>query len=238
MSTLDDAVGRYRDAVTAMGLAWRDGVAPTEDEVAFARRLFDVDTIPDDVVGLYELIEVEALVLPEVGYLLGWPASSQALVELGASIGVPFPWRWQMPVFNFERIFYTVVLAGPHAGEVWRYDVDVDAEEGAVRAAPDLATLFDQWADGIAAGMLHNEEGFVMCNEEHLNPPIEPSAARFRESNPPLDMRAFPLPVFDEPDLAAWQQECGVDPDAFIDTIATWEALDREVTAVRREFRD
>ena len=91
------------------------------------------------------------------GWRMPWPEGGDALDYLGLSIGTPFPWRQQLPLFFFDAVLYTFVLAGDHEGEIWRYEISPDAWDS-VRAATSLATLFDQWTRGIAAGVVVYDE--------------------------------------------------------------------------------
>ena len=61
-----------------------------------------------------------------------------SLSDLAGSVGTPFPWRRQMPLFRFSVVVFTFVLEGDHEGEIWRYEIGPDHWD-TVRAAPSLA---------------------------------------------------------------------------------------------------
>jgi hypothetical protein len=243
LPALQEAVQRYRAAATGAGLVWSapaalSGGGVSAADVVLAERIFAVDHIPEQVVWLYSQAEPWAGLFPQWGRLLPWPTTSQALDVLSLSIGTPFHWRHQIPVFDFEWLTYTVVLTGPHVGEVWRYEL-TDTAEGAVRAAPSLAALFHQWADAISAGMVRHrgsDYAGLIFHDELAGHPAEPSADRFRRCEPPLDMPAFPVSVIDEPDLPLWQDECDVDVHGIEDPFEVYEALQDEVAAARRSL--
>jgi hypothetical protein len=47
-----------------------------------------------------------------------WPShGGEELDMLAYAIGVPFPWKQQLPLLNVEQLVYTFVLAGEHEGE-------------------------------------------------------------------------------------------------------------------------
>ncbi|GAA0566425.1 hypothetical protein [Actinomadura livida] len=70
-----------------------------------------------------------------------WPDDAgEALANLSLSVATPFRWRHQIPLFHFDFILYTFVLAGDREGEIWRYDIDPDGSD-TMRAATSLAAL-------------------------------------------------------------------------------------------------
>lgn len=212
-----DAAEAYRAAATAAGITWpgqaaparpRRGAGPAPDLV---RRLFAVDQVPEQLTWLQEQGWDER-VLPDGGWLLPWPADAgEALDNLSFAIGTPFPWRRQMPLFHFEIIVYTFVLAGDQQGEIWRYEADPDTW-GSVRAATSLAALFTQWTAGITSGVITYREDlqwlFVGADE---GDPFQLLVDQADELG--LDPLAFPEPVPPTwyPQLRERQRECGVD---------------------------
>ncbi|MGC5306641.1 hypothetical protein [Micromonospora zamorensis] len=199
MRVLRDAVREYRVAAATAGLDWPDeGESPAGQPPAVVYRIFGVDHVAEQLTWLQSQRWPDRHVLPNVGWRMPWPAGGEALDYLGLSIGTPFPWRQQLPLFHFDAVLYTFVLAGEREGEIWRYEISPDAWD-AVRAATSLATLFDQWTRGIAAG--------VVVYDEHSKWLLVEDVA----AAPGLDPLAFPVAPIDETLLRARQRECGVD---------------------------
>ncbi|MFF9624960.1 hypothetical protein [Streptomyces griseosporeus] len=218
-SVLRDAVREYRAAATAAGLTWPRAAAPPGASAPpvpptdLVRRLFDVDRVADQVTWLQSRGWGARRLLPNGGWLLPWPTAEdagEALDILSLSVGTPFPWRRQLPLFHFEFLVYTFVLAGAHEGEIWRYEIAPDAWD-AVRAATSLAALFTEWTKGFAAGVVRYDgtDGCLVVGERDRGD-VEALVARA----PALDPLAFPVSMPDHPLLRARQAECGVDPSA------------------------
>ncbi|WP_431878232.1 hypothetical protein [Micromonospora marina] len=200
MRVLREAVREYRVAATAAGLDWPDpGESPVGSPPDRVRRIFDVDHVADQLAWLQAQRWPDARLLPNGGWRMPWPDGADALDYLGLSVGTPFPWRQQLPLFHFDFLLYTFVLAGEHEGEIWRYPVGEDAWES-VRAAPSLAVLFDQWTRGIAAGVVRYDEANKWLLVEDA------------EGVPGLDPLAFPVTPVEETLLHARQRECGASP--------------------------
>ncbi|MBY8874566.1 hypothetical protein K7640_22315 [Micromonospora sp. PLK6-60] len=213
MRVLRDAVRRYREAATAAGLDWPDhGESPTGQPPAVVHRIFGVDHIAEQLTWLQSQRWPDRQVLPNVGWRMPWPEDADALDYLGMSIGTPFPWRQQLPLFHFDYLLYTFVLAGEHEGEIWRYEISPDMGE-TVRAATSLAALFDQWTRGIAAGVVRYDEDGKWLLVEGL------------AGAPDLDPLAFPESPVEETLLRARQRECGVDLAVVEDPFAQNEEL-------------
>ncbi|MET8308417.1 hypothetical protein [Micromonospora sp. NPDC005173] len=199
MRVLRDAVREYRVAATAAGLDWPDqGESPAGQPPDVVYRIFGVDHVAEQLTWLQSQRWPDRRLLPNAGWRMPWPEGGDALDYLGLSIGTPFPWRQQLPLFHFDFLLYTFVLAGEHEGEIWRYVISEDAWES-VRAATSLAGLFDQWARGIAAGVV----GYDEHNKWLL---VDDDVARA----PGLDPLAFPVAPVEETLLQARQRECGV----------------------------
>ncbi|WP_328650816.1 hypothetical protein OG598_21660 [Micromonospora sp. NBC_00330] len=203
MRVLRDAVRDYRLAATAAGLDWPDqDESPTGQAPDVVRRIFGVDHIAEQLTWLQSQRWPERRLLPNGGWLMSWPEGPDALDNLGLSIGTPFPWRHQLPLFHFEYAIFTFVLAGEHEGEIWRYEISPDAWDS-VRATTSLATLLDQWTQGIAAG--------VIVYEGEYNKWLQIEDADSVNRVPGLDPLAFPIAPVEETLLRARQRECGVD---------------------------
>ena len=149
--------------------------------------------------------------LPNGGWILPWPTDvGEALDNLSFSIATPFPWRHQLPLFHFEIIVYTFVLAGDHEGEIWRYEASPDAWDS-VRAATSLAALFTEWTKGIDAGVVryHDLDRWLLVRDD------VDMAFELQEGDTHLDPFAFPVsvPYPQRPLLRARQRDCGVDMD-------------------------
>jgi hypothetical protein len=210
MSALRDAVAGYRAAATAAGVTWPDDPAPGGGRLPDLNRLFDVDHVAEQVVWLASGGLAPDAPLPEGGALLPWTTDpAEWLDYLSFAIATPFPWRNQVPLFFFDHLVFTFVLAGDREGEVWRYEIDPDVW-GAVRAASSLAALFTTWTKGIAAGVVAYREldGWLLVGGDASDP-----FAQLLERTPELDPFAFPVftGTTHEPLLRARQRECGVD---------------------------
>ncbi|MFI7213296.1 hypothetical protein [Micromonospora maritima] len=211
MRVLRDAVEDYRRAVTAAGVPWGDG-----DERADALgvdalcRIFDVDRIAEQATWIHHEGLPYAQVLPEGGHPLLWDTADNLLGYLSMAVGVPFPWRHQLPLFVSERIVFAFVLAGDHEGEVWRYQLDVD-DRNPVRAATSLAAMVSAWTAGFTAGVYARSPYDTWLHVGHDDrDPVDVLLAGG------LDPFAFPvhLSAYSHHDLLrARQRECGVDPD-------------------------
>ncbi|TNH22078.1 hypothetical protein FHG89_29930 [Micromonospora orduensis] len=205
MRVLRDAVRGYRVAATAAGLDWPGEIeSPTEQPPEQVRRIFDVDHVAEQLCWLQSQRWPHRRLLPNAGWRMPWPEDADALDYLGLSIATPFPWRQQLPLFHFDFALFTFVLAGEHEGEVWRYEISPDAWDS-VRAAPSLATLFDQWTRGITTGAItyDGSSGWLVVEEPGLAPGLDPLA--------------FPVAPIEETLLRARQRECGVDMTAVED---------------------
>ncbi|MFI7608534.1 hypothetical protein ACIBTV_25755 [Micromonospora sp. NPDC049366] len=199
LHVLRDAVQAYRAAATAAGLDWPDqGEAPAGQPPDQVLRIFDVDHVAEQLTWLQAQRWPDQRLLPNAGWRMPWPEDGDALDYLGLSIGTPFPWRWQLPLFHFDFLLYTFVLAGEREGEIWRYEIGTDVWPS-VRAATSLAVLFDQWTRGIAAGVVGYDEQNTWLLVEDV------------DRVPGLDPLAFPEAPVEETLLRARQRECGVD---------------------------
>jgi len=218
LRVLRDAAEAYRAAATAAGLTWPGQAGPARPHrgagpaPSLVRRLFAVDQVPEQLTWLQAQGWDTERVFPNGGWLLPWPADAGgALANLSFAIGTPFLWRQQMPLFHFEIIVYTFVLAGDHQGEIWRYEASPDKWDS-VRAATSLAALFSQWTAGITSGVITYwddlQELFARADEEG---PFQLLADRADELG--LDPLAFPVSVPPTwfPQLRERQRECGVD---------------------------
>ncbi|WP_306193099.1 hypothetical protein [Streptomyces sp. MK5] len=201
--TLDDlrvlraAVNDYRAAATAAGLAWPVAVAepPVSRPPDLVHRLFGLDHVAEQLTWFQSQGWHSGRPLPDGGWVLDWPKdSAEALDPLAFSIGTPFPWRHQMPLFHFEFLIYTFVLAGEHEGEIWRYEIAPDSWD-TVRAATSLAALFTEWTNGIADSAIRYNDfnGWLAVDD---NAPYSP---------------AFPVSLAGDPLLSERQRACGVD---------------------------
>jgi hypothetical protein len=152
---LRDAAEGYRAAATAAGIAWAQHAgtqAAQPPELVY--RLCDVDRVPGQLTWFQSQgWELERL-LPDGGWVMPWPADiDEALDNLSFALATPFPWRQQLPLFNFEIMLYTFVLADEHQGEIWRYEIRPDTWQSA-RAATSLGALLTEWRRGIEAGVV------------------------------------------------------------------------------------
>jgi len=169
---------------------------------------------------------------PDGGDLQPWPTdetAGESLNMLSVSVGTPFHWRHQIPIFRFSTMVYTFVLEGDHEGEIWRYLISPDAWDP-LRAAPSLAALFTQWTRGIAAGVVYYSE-LHRCLIVG-DPTIPVTFDELWQRAPNLDPAAFPndLP---EPLLRERQRECGVDLDCIDRGFECWQELLDDTLAVR-----
>ncbi|MEU8253701.1 hypothetical protein AB0C06_05475 [Micromonospora inaquosa] len=221
MCVLREAVRDYRLAATAAGLDWPDyGESPAGQPPEQVHRIFDVERIAEQLTWLHAQRWPDRQVLPDVGWRMPWPEDGDALQYLGLSIGTPFPWRQQLPLFFFDVVLYTFVLAGDHEGEIWRYEISPDAWDS-VRAATSLATLFDQWTRGIAAGVVVYDEQSRWLLVEDV------------DGVNGLDPLAFPVAPVEETLLRARQRECGVDMAIVEDGFTYTEELSDAIDAAK-----
>src|SRR5256886_13303024 len=213
MAVLRDAAQSYRATATAAGIPWPEHANPPggqpPDQV---RRIFDVDHIAEQLTWFQSQGWHSQRLLPDGGWVMPWPTDAgEALDQLSFSIATPFPWRHQMPLFDFEIIVYTFVLAGDHEGEIWRYEVSPDAWDS-MRAATSLAGLLTEWTKGLAAGV-------VTCRDLDkwlfVGYDVQEPFDLLLQRAPDLDPFAFPVsvPYSRWPLLRAWQRACGVDMD-------------------------
>ena len=221
MRVLRDAVREYRVAAVVAGLDWPDqgesSAGRPPDRVC---RIFGVDHVAEQLTWLQSQRWPERRLLPNAGWRMPWPEGGEALDDLGLSIGTPFSWRQQLPLFHFDFLLYTFVLAGEHEGEIWRYVISEDAWES-VRAATSLAVLFDQWTRGIAAGVV----GYDHHNRWLLVDDVKRA--------PGLDPLAFPVAPVEETLLRTRQRECGVDMAAVEDGFEHQEVLLEAIDAAK-----
>jgi hypothetical protein len=231
---LRDAVESYRAAATAAGIVWPDPDPSGGQPPDLVYRLFDVDHVPEQLVWLYSQGWQTRRLLPGGAWLRPWPVNaSEPFNSLRLAIGTPFPWRHQMPLFDSELVLYTVVLAGDHRGEIWRYENDVDAW-ASVRAAMSLAALFTEWARGIEAGVVFYEHHLRWLQVgKDTNDPFN----AILERAPDLDPFAFPVDISQEDLLRARQLECGVDLDCIDRGFACYEELMNTIDATRASLR-
>jgi hypothetical protein len=234
MPALIAAAQSYRAAAADAGVAWPDGcgtpVGPPPDLVY---RIFDVDQFPKQLTWLQSQGWHSRMLFPDGGDLLPWPTRDTAVESLNLlsrSVGVPFHWRHQIPLFRFDFLVYTFVLAHGHEGEIWRYMIDVDTWDP-VRAAFSLTSLFTQWTSGITAGAIYYRQTsrWLVVGD--------PSGAPqgldvLRQRAPELDPMAFPLDLSMEPVVLERQLECGVDLDRLDLGFDSREELQDEVDAV------
>jgi hypothetical protein len=215
MRALRDAAQAYRAAATTAGLVWPEpadtqGAQPPDLELVY--RLFDVDHVPEQLNWLESQGWDSSTPFPNGGHLLSWPTNDDTAREslnlLSLSIGTPFHWRHQIPIFYFSGdVVYTFVLEGDHEGEIWRYLISPDLWDP-VRAAPSLAALFTEWTRGIAARVLYLERGDYLLVEEGDG--IHTAFDALRQRAPDVDPFAFPDDI-PEPVMRERQRECGVD---------------------------
>jgi hypothetical protein len=199
MTMLDDiralqaATDGYRAAATAAGIVWPGVPRDAGPPPAHLTRLFDVPRIADQLAWFQAQGWHDDGVLPGGGWVIDWPASSgEAFEQLTLSAGTPFSWRHQIPLFDFELVVYTFVLDPAFEGEIWRYDVNLDAVTS-VRAATSLAGLLSAWTEGIESGAVV-KRNWLVIDEDAVDPIV------------------FPVPIADYALLEQRQRECGVDP--------------------------
>jgi hypothetical protein len=235
MRVLRDVVHGYRAAATALGVAWPDQAAtrggPLPDLVY---RLFDVDHVPEQLTWLESQGWDSRGLFPNGGNLLPWPTddtAGESLDLLSSSIGTPFHWRHQIPLFHCPGdVVYTFVLEGDHEGEIWRYLFSPDLWDP-VCAAPSLATLFTEWTKGITAGVVYYQEaGRCLYVGEFPGLPV-PFDVLWQRA-PDVDPFAFSNDI-PEPLMRQRQRECGVDLACVDRGFDSWEELTDAVDAVR-----
>lgn len=224
LPVLRDAAEAYRAAATAAGVTWPDH---TSDSIGrppeLVYRLFDVDHVAGQLVWLQSQGWQSQRLLPDRGWLLPWPTDvDETLDNLSMSLATPFPWRHQLPLFHFEIILYTFVLAGDHEGEIWRYEISPDASDS-VRAATSLAALFTEWTNGIATGVVLYSD-LDRCL--HVGDGVHIAFDVLRDRAPDLDPFAFPVSISNDSLLRARQQDCGVDLDRIDRAESHTELLD------------
>jgi hypothetical protein len=232
MQVLRVAVAGYRAAAIGAGATWPDDASPGGGQTPDLNRLFDVDHVAGQVVWLASGGLAPAAPLPEGGALVPWTTDpGEWLDYLSFAIATPFPWRNQLPLFAFDHLVFTFVLAGDREGEIWRYEIDPDVW-GAVRAATSLAELFNTWSEGIAAGVVvHRElDGWL-----HVRDDVPDPFALLLEAAPELDPFAFPvfIAITHEPLLRARQRESGVDLDCVARGAECQEQLLDAIAAAR-----
>jgi hypothetical protein len=237
MPVLRAAVDAYRAAATAAGITWperADSLGGQPPDLVY--RLFDVDHIAEQLIWLHSQGWDSHPLLPEGGGLMPWPTDAgESLGYLHFSVGTPFPWRHQLPLFFFGNLMYAFVLTGDHEGEIWRYEYDPDTW-GSVRAAASLAALFTEWTKGIAAGVVaHGQHVRWLQVGDGVNDPFDVLLQR----TPDLDPLAFPVavPYTHEPLLRARQRECGVDMDCVDQGFECHEELLKTIDAVEASLR-
>ena len=215
LQELRDAAAAYRAAATAAGLAWPSPAAPgstdmgSEPPLDLVRRIFAVDHVPEQLTWLQAQGWDTGRLFPNGGWLMSWPTDADALEDLSFAIGTPFPWRQQMPLFHFDILLYTFMLAGEHAGEIWRYEISPDAWDG-VRAATSLAALLTQWAAGITSGVVTYRD---LDQWLFVGADVQDPFQLLLDRSADLDPFAFPVsvPYPRWPLLRDRQRECGVD---------------------------
>lgn len=214
MRVLRSAVEGYRAEATALGVPWLD-----EDDridglpVDVLCRVFDVDRIAEQPIWLNTRGLPYGRVLPSGAFPLLWNKAEDLFGYLSFAVGIPFYWRHQLPLFMYEHIVFTFVLAGDNEGEIWRYQIGAD-DWNPVRAAPSLAALFTEWTNGFAANVyfrspydswLHVGDG-----EHDERDPVGVLLER--------DLDPFAFPVYNSQYshkelLRTRQLKCGVDVD-------------------------
>lgn len=228
MAALRDAAANYRAAALAVGVTWPDHPYPNGGQPPnLVYRLFDVDHVAEQLVWFQSQGWHSQPVLPDAGWVLPWPTDAgESLDNLSFSIGTPFPWRQQLPLFHFERSIYTFVLAGEHEGEIWRYEASPDLVDS-VCAATSLATLLTEWTKGIATGAVFYREWLIVGDD--VNDPFDV----LQEIEPDLDPFAFPVSISNEAMLRARQAECDVDMECVDRGAEYQEELLDAIDAVR-----
>ncbi|MET9381375.1 hypothetical protein ABZY09_09820 [Streptomyces sp. NPDC002928] len=235
MSVLREAVAGYRVAATAAGLTWPKAAAASEGQPPeLVHRLFDVERIPEQVTWLMSQ-GWEGRLLPGGGLVMPWPTDGGALDDLSLSIGVPFLWRHQLPLFHFEHVYFTIVLTGDHEGEIWRYTIPPDTWDAA-RAATSLASLFTTWTRAIEVGFVHHDSEhnrWLTVGDGSGND--DDTIRKLQQLAPGLDPLTFPIYMPDHPLTRARQVECGVDMSSVDEDRAPeiMEELLDEIDAIR-----
>ena len=238
MRVLRTAVADYRAAATAAGVPWLDEESRTDGlPVDVLCRVFDVDRVVEQPVWLNTQGLPYGRVLPDGAYPLTWDTADELLGYLSFSVGVPFHWRHQLPLFRDDHIVFTFVLAGDNEGEVWRYQIDAD-DWNPVRAAPSLAALFTEWTNGFAARVYFSQPYdswlHVGDREHDARDPVGLLLERG------LDPFAFPVYISQYPHkalLRARQLQCGVDVDCadqFERHEDLLDAIDAALASLRR----
>jgi hypothetical protein len=239
MRVLRDAADGYRAAATAAGVTWPDdsGTGGDDPVPGLVHRLFAVDHVAEQLAWLESQRWGSGRLFPGGGQMVAWPAAEdagEALGLLSLSVGTPFPWRHQMPLFRFSVLVFTIVLAGDHEGEIWRYEIAPDTWDP-VRASPSLAGLFTQWTRGLEAGVVwFREDDRWLRVGDPTGVPDELEVLRDRA--PDLDPLAFPVSMTGEPLLRERQVECGVDLACVDAGFECQEELQEQVDAVRAQL--
>lgn len=222
----------YRTAAIAAGYPWPASTAAGPNPpLDLVRKVFDVEHVPEQLLWMHAQGWDEQSFVDGV-YLYSWPTEADArstLDLLTLAGGVPFHWRHQIPLFSYEQILYMFVLAGDHAGEVWRYEIDVDNFGTSVRAATSLAGLFDQWTKGLASGLFTYDAAYGFTTPGNGGP------EEF-DAHPELDVLAFPVYVGQEPWLRDRQRECGVDMASAERDFDAYEQVLDEAAAIARSL--
>lgn len=238
MRVLRGAVGDYRAAATAFGVSWHDAGDRTDGlPVDALCRIFDVDHIAEQPIWLNTQGLPNGRVLPGGAFSLAWNKADDLLGYLSFAVGTPFPWRHQLPLFMYEKIVFTFVLASGHEGEIWRYQIGAD-DWNPVRAAPGLAALFAEWTQGFAADVYHRSP---YDNWLHVgdggNDARDPFSVLLERD---LDPFAFPVynSQFSHGELLRTRQlACGVDVDRvdqFEHQEELLDSIDTALAALRR----
>lgn len=237
MRALRASLERYRAAARTAGIelpAPEGGTAAPPTDLVL--RMTDVEQIPEQLLLLHSIGWGSKRSFPNGVFLMDWPGSAQVMeyVDYTAlAIGVPFPWRQQLPIFFTDHVVYTFVLADGHVGEIWHYEWDPDGTSP-VRAAMSLAALLDQWTKGIEIGAVEKTEWnkwlqiLVEGNDEAT---MEHLAALG------LDPLAFPVWLGGCSRLREWQAACGVDLDEIDREFDAREELMEAADAVVAELR-
>ena len=228
MSTLRGAVDDYRAAAVAAGIAWvGDGDRAGDLSPDELCRVFGVGRIPEQALWLVTDGLPYGRILPDGAHPMRWNDVDELLDSLSFAVGIPFPWRQQLPLFSFDHLVFTFVLAEAYEGEIWRYQIDAD-DWNPMRASPGLVALLTEWTKGFGAGVYQRSE-----YDDWLH--ADDDVLRSRG----LDPFAFPVHVSQYPDdtaIRARQRECGVDVGVADDPDRQADLLD-EIDAVRASLR-
>jgi hypothetical protein len=214
MRVLRSAVADYRDAATAAGVPWLD-----EDDripglpVDVLCRIFDVDRVAEQPIWLNTEALPYGRVLPGGAFPLAWNNADDLFGYLSFAVGIPFHWRHQLPLFMYEHIVFTFVLAGDNEAEIWRYQIGAD-DWNPVRAAHSLSALFTEWTKGFAANVYFRSpyDSWLHIGDGD-NVERDPVGVLQERG---LDPFAFPVDIsqYSHKDLLrARQLACGVDLD-------------------------